>query len=156
MQRMREIYEKQGYSKEWIALRERSVGVRNSLTGEWKDRGADQNSYGLLTALIAKGTFGVAPNQHKTIKKLKQQNLRDHMSDIELILTMLGEATATKIHQDKNSMGLEQLSSDSQEAGRIAGNTREAIEKSTGKPVVTDTNYLGLAGDGSHDPKKLK
>ena len=144
MERMREIYEQKGYPKDWIALRERSIAVRNSLTDEWKERGADKKDYSILTAIIGKETFNLTPSEHKGVKSLKRENLRDHMSDLELILTMLGEATATKIHKDKDSEGTYKLKNDAKIAGNIAGNTRREIEENTGKKVVTSDNYLEI------------
>ncbi|MCK5176586.1 MAG: phage antirepressor protein [Candidatus Aenigmarchaeota archaeon] len=144
MQRMREIYEQKGYPQDWIALRERSIAVRNTLTDEWKDRGADNKDYPLLTSIIGKETFGITPKKHKEKKGLNKEPLRDHMSDLELILTMLGEATSTKLHNDRESEGLSKLKTDASDAGKIAGNTRKEIETTSGKKVVTSKNYLGL------------
>jgi len=144
MKRMHFIYEKKGYPKDWIALRERSIAVRNTLTDEWKERGADRKDYSVLTAVLGKETFDLTQKQHKKVKNLKKENLRDHMSDLELILTMLGEATSTKLHQDKESHGANKLKNDTKVAGKIAGNTRKEIEKQTGKKVVTSDNYLDL------------
>jgi len=153
MERMRELYEQKGYPPEWIALRERSIAVRNTLTDEWKDRGAENKDYPVLTNIISKGTFEVSPAEHKQIKGLKKENLRDHMTDIELILNMLGEATATKLHQDRESLGVNELKTDAKDAGRIAVNTRKEIEASSGKKVVSSENYLGLTGKKT---KKIK
>ena len=108
-------------------------------------RGAKEDTeYSILTAEISKATFGMTPSQYKKFKGLKRENLRDHMEDLELILTMLGEATTTKITRDKNSKGFVPLKQDAKEGGEVAGSTRKDIEKRTGKPVSLRTNFLKL------------
>jgi len=143
MKRMKLLYELKGYPKNWIEKRVRGVAVRNELTDEWKQRGAEGNRYyAILTNEIMQGTFNLTVEQYKELKKLDRENLRDHMTDIELILTMLGEATTTKLHRDRNSTGLPKLSRDAKDGGAVAGRTRKDIEKQSGKKVVSQGNYL--------------
>lgn len=147
MERMQALYEKKGYSKEWIDKRMRGIAVRQDLTDEWQNRGAKTSlEYTILTNEIMQGAFGLKVDEYKQVKGLARENLRDHMTDIELILTMLGEATTTKLHRDRDSQGLEPLKKDAQEGGAVAGSTRLDIEKRSGKPVVTSDNFKGLVG----------
>lgn len=149
MERMQALYEKKGYPKEWIDKRMRGIAVRQDLTDEWKNRGAKTSlEYAILTNEIMQGAFDLKVEDYKQVKGLERENLRDHMTDIELILTMLGEATTTKLHRDRDSKGLEPLKKDAQEGGAVAGSTRRDIEKRSGKPVVTGENFKGLAGKG--------
>ena len=142
-ERARALYKAKGYSDEWIDKRLQSVDIRNKLTEEWKERGVKEGlEYAILTSEISQGTFGVKPSEHKQIKGLKRENLRDHMTDLELILTMLGEATTTEIAQKDDAQGFNQNQVAAQKGGRVAGNTRREIEDLTGKPVVSDKNYL--------------
>jgi len=143
MKRMKAVYEIKGYPKSWIEKRVRGIAVRNELTDEWKDRGAKlEKEYAILTNDIMKGAFNLTVNQYKKYKKLKRQNLRDHMTDIELILTMLGEATSINLHRVRNSKGVPKLSKDAKDAGNIAGRTRKDIERESGKKVITDKNIF--------------
>jgi hypothetical protein len=147
MERMQALYEKKGYPKEWIDKRMRGIAVRQDLTDEWKKRGAKTSlEYAILTNEIMQGAFDLKVDEYKQVKGLARENLRDHMTDIELILTMLGEATTTKLHRDRNSQGLEPLKNDAQEGGAVAGSTRRDIEKRSGKPVITGENFKGLTG----------
>ena len=149
MERMQALYEKKGYPKEWIDKRMRGIAVRQDLTGEWGNRGARTNvEYAILTNEIMQGAFDLKVDEYKQVKGLARENLRDHMTDIELILTMLGEATTTKLHRDRDSRGLELLKKDAQEGGAVAGSTRKDIEKRSGKPVVTSGNFKRLTGKG--------
>ncbi len=149
MERMQALYEKKGYPKEWIDKRMRGIAVRQDLTDEWKNRGARTSlEYALLTNEIMQGAFDLKVDEYKQVKGLARENLRDHMTDIELILTMLGEATTTKLHRDRNSQGLEPLKQDAQEGGAVAGSTRRDIEKRSGKPVVTGENFKELTVKG--------
>ena len=141
--RARVLYKAKGYSNSWIEKRMRGIEVRETLTDEWDKRGAKvDREYTILTAEISKATFGMTPSQYKKFKGLKWENLRDHMEDLELILTMLGEATTTKITRDKNSKGFIPLKQDAKEGGEVAGSARKDIEKRTRKPVSTRTNFL--------------
>lgn len=136
MERMQALYEKKGYPKEWIDKRMRGIAVRQDLTDEWKNRGAKTSlEYAILTNEIMQGAFGLKVDEYKQVKGLARENLRDHMTDIELILTMLGEATTTKLHRDRDSQGIEPLKNDAQEGGEVAGSTRRDIEKRSGRPV---------------------
>ncbi len=149
MERMKELYEKKGYPKEWIDKRMRGIAVRQDLTDEWQNRGARTSlEYAILTNEIMQGAFDLKVEEHKQVKGLERENLRDHMNDIELILTMLAEATTTKLHRDRDSKGFEPLKQDAQEGGAVAGSTRRDIEKRSGKPVVTGDNFKGLTEKG--------
>ena len=139
------IYKAKGYSESWIAKRMRGIEVRETLTNEWKKRGAKEDiEYSILTAEISKATFGMTPSEYKKFKGLKRENLRDHMDDLELILTMLGEATTTKITKDRNSKGFIPLKKDAKDGGNVAGRTKKDIESQTGKSVSTRDNFLKL------------
>ena len=141
--RTRAIYKAKGYSDAWIEKRMRGIAIREELTDEWQKRGAkEQREYEILTAEIAKATFGMTPSQYKKFKGLKRENLRDHMEDLELILTMLGEATTTKITKDRDSKGFVPLKQNAKEGGEVAGSARKDIEKRTGKRISTRTNFL--------------
>jgi DNA-damage-inducible protein D len=143
MQRMKEIYQKKGYPKDWIDKRIRGIAVRKSLTDEWNNRGAQTDlEYAILTNEIMKGAFEKTVEEYKRFKNLDRENLRDHMNDIELILTMLGEATTTKLHQDRNSIGFKLLHYDAKDGGAVAGRTRKDIEDQTKKKVISSENYL--------------
>lgn len=145
MQRMRDIYKSKGYSDEWIEKRTRGIAIRDELTKEWDQRGAKtQKEYAILTSEISKATFGLTPSQYKKFKGLKTQNLRDHMDDIELILTMLGEATTTRFTRDRDSQKFPELKRDTKDGGNVAGSTRKDIETRLGKSVVSKDNYLQI------------
>ena len=104
--RMKDIYKAKGYSDDWIEKRVRGIAVRDELTDEWKKRGLlEEIEYGILTAEISKATFGMTPSEYKVFKGLEKENLRDHMNDLELIFTMLGEASTTRIAKDKDAQG---------------------------------------------------
>ncbi len=142
-QRTRELYKAKGYPDDWIEKRMRSIAIREELTEEWKNRGVkEQIEYSILTAEISKATFGLTPTQYKKIKGLKSQNLRDHMTDLELIFSMLGEASTTAIVQAKNPKGFKENKKAARQGGDVAGNARRQLEGRTGKRVVTSKNYL--------------
>lgn len=152
MHRMKEIYQKKGYPKDWIDKRMRGIAIRKSLTDEWNNRGAQTDlEYAILTNEIMKGTFEKTVEEYKRFKNLDRENLRDHMNDIELILTMLGEATTTKLHQDRNSIGFKLLHNDAKDGGAVAGRTRKDIEDQTKKKVISYENYLDKT-----DRKRIK
>lgn len=154
MARMQELYEKKGYPKEWIDKRLRGIAVRQDLTDEWKGRGARTTSeYAILTNEIMQETFGLKVEEYKQVKDLERENLRDHMTDIELILTMLAEATTTQIHRERDSKGMVPLKTDARDGGAVAGRTRKDIEAQTGKPVISGENFKKLS---SRKPKTLK
>lgn len=144
---MRELYRAKGYSDEWIARRERGIAVRDTLTDEWKKRGIKEGKeYAILTAEISKATFGITPSQHKKIKSLDHpsENLRDHMTDLELLFTALGEASTTEIAKTHDVYGMTQNVSAAQAGGKIAGDARAALEAKTGRNVVSPSNYKDL------------
>jgi hypothetical protein len=147
--RARELYQAKGYPKDWIEKRLRSIAVRGELTDEWKMRGVEEGKeYAILTAEIARATFGVTPGAHRRLKSLDKvktgNNLRDHMTDLELIFTMLGEASTTEIARRKDAQGFDENRSAAKEGGSVAGNARKDLETRSGKPVVSRANYLVL------------
>ena len=146
MGRMQDLYEKKGYPKEWIDKRLRGIAVRQDLTDEWKERGAaSSKEFAILTNEIMQGAFELKVDEYKQVKSLARENLRDHMTDIELILTMLAEATTTKLHRDRDSQGMEPLKKDAKDGGAVAGRTRKDIEHQTGKPVISAENFKQLS-----------
>ncbi len=154
MERMKSLYEKKGYPKDWIDKRMRGIAVRQDLTDEWQNRGARTSlEYAILTNEIMQGAFDLKVEDYKQVKGLERENLRDHMTDIELILTMLAEATTTKLHRDRDSQGFEPLKKDAQEGGAVAGSTRKDIERRSGKPVVTGENFKVLTGKERKKPE---
>lgn len=141
--RTRAIYKAKGYSNAWIEKRMRGIEVRETLTDEWKKRDVKEGQeYAILTAEISKATFGMIPSEYKKFKKLKRENLRDHMNDLELIFTMLGETSTTEIAQNKNAKGLSENKTAAKEGGNIAGEARKKLELKSGKKVSTSKNYL--------------
>ena len=150
MGRMQDLYEKKGYPKEWIDKRLRGIAVRQDLTDEWKERGAATRSeFAILTNEIMQDTFDLKVDEYKQVKSLARENLRDHMTDIELILTMLAEATTTKLHRDRDTQGMDPLKKDAKDGGAVAGRTRKDIEQQTGKPVISAANFKQLSGGRS-------
>jgi len=142
--RMREIYKQKGYSDGWIEKRMRGIAVRDELTEEWKKRGVKrQTEYSILTAEISKATFGMTPSEYKEFKELDKpnENLRDHMTDLELIFTMLGEASTTEIARKKDALGFPDNKKAAVEGGGVAGNARRDLEKKSGTKVSTKENY---------------
>lgn len=140
IERAKQTYLRKGYDEEWTNTRIKSIGARTELTNEWKNRGATEKDYAILTDDISKGTFGVTTRQHKEIKNIDKQNLRDNMSAMELALMTLAEVTTTELHKTNDSNGLGELEVDAKTGGKIAGNTRKNIEKKLGRPVVTSEN----------------
>ncbi|MBR9675877.1 phage antirepressor protein [Candidatus Woesearchaeota archaeon] len=154
--RAKEYYELKGYPKDWIDKRLRGIAVRQSLTEEWNKRGVEEErDYAILTNEISKATFGVDIKDHKKIKSLnpkyQNQNLRDHMTDLELIFNMLGEASTTEIAKKRDVQGFKENKHAAKEGGKIAGNARMNLEHKTGEKVVSKNNYLKL-----EKKKKLK
>jgi DNA-damage-inducible protein D len=142
-QRMRELYKAKGYSDAWIEKRIRGIAIRDELTDEWKNRGVKEGrEYSILTAEISKATFGVTPSEYKELKGLQRENLRDHMTDLELIFTMLGEASTKEIAQNTEAQGFNKNQIAAKEGGKIAGDARKQLEIKSGKKVVTGENYL--------------
>ncbi|MDO8281645.1 MAG: Bro-N domain-containing protein [Thermodesulfovibrionia bacterium] len=148
--RTRELYKAKGYSDEWIEKRMRGIAIREELTDEWKKREVkEKREYEILTAEIAKAAFGVTPGQHKKLKGLKRENLRDHMNDLELIFSMLGEAATTEITRVDDAKGFHESKHSARKGGEVAGMARKDLEKKTGKRVVSKENYL-------ETPEKVK
>jgi hypothetical protein len=150
--RMKELYEQKGYPKDWIDKRLRGIAIRQNLTDEWKVRGiASEQDFSILTAEISKATFGITPSEYKELKGLskKNQNLRDHMSDLELIFTMLGEKVTTEISKKEQPDTFEKNKKVAKRGGGVAGTARKKTEKELGRSIITNRNYLP-------DVKKIK
>ena len=143
IKRTRAIYKAKGYSDAWIEKRMRGIEVRETLTDEWKKRKVKEGQeYAILTAEISKATFGMTPSEYQKFKGLKRENLRDHMNDLELIFTMLGEASTTEIARNKNVQGFNKNKKVAQEGGSVAGKARKDLEEKSNKKVSTNKNYL--------------
>ncbi|OGC47786.1 phage antirepressor protein [candidate division WWE3 bacterium RIFCSPHIGHO2_01_FULL_35_17] len=141
--RTRALYKAKGYSDNWIEKRMRGIQVREQLTSEWKNRNVGgEREYAILTAEISQATFGMTPSQYKKFKSLKRENLRDHMNDLELIFSMLGEASTTEIAKNKDTKGFIENKTVAKKGGTIAGEARQKLEKESGKKVSTKQNYL--------------
>jgi DNA-damage-inducible protein D len=135
--RMKALYRAKGYDDAWIERRVRGIAIRNELTDEWDKRGVTgERDYAILTSEISKATFGVTPSEYKKLKGLERQNLRDHMSDLELLFTQLGEASTTEIARTDAA----------RRGGAVAGTARKQLESETGRPVVTPKNHLPSRG----------
>lgn len=146
-QRIREIYIAKGYSDEWIEKRMRGIAVRDELTSEWKKQGVKEGTeFSILTAEISRATFGIVPSDYKKLKGLTKpsDNLRDHMTDLELIFTMLGEASTTEIAKNKNAQGFLENKKVATDGGKVAGKAREDLERKSGKKVVSRENFKQL------------
>ncbi len=144
--RTRALYKAKGYPDSWIEKRMRGIEIRETLTDEWKKRNVGgEKEYAILTAEISKATFGMTPSKYKKFKNVKRQNLRDHMSDLELLFSMLGEASTTEIAKNKNAIGFPQNKKAAKEGGSVAGNARRDLEKKSGTKVSTKKNYLSLS-----------
>ncbi|HRZ41863.1 MAG TPA: Bro-N domain-containing protein [Bacteroidales bacterium] len=142
-QRTRALYKAKGYPDDWIEKRMRSIAIREELTDEWKQKGIlERREYAILTAEISKATFGLTPTEYKAVKGLKSQNLRDHMTDLELIFSMLGEASTKEIVVNTNPEGFNQNRKAARAGGKIAGDARKQLEIKSGKKVVSSKNYL--------------
>ena len=149
-ERMKRLYELKGYSKDWIEKRLRGIAIRQELTDEWKNRGVKEEvEFAILTNEISKATFGKTVEEYKKLKKLKRENLRDHMDDLELIFTMLGEASTTRIAKSKDVEGLEENKTVARQGGEVAGNARKELESKTGESIITNENFLDI-------PEKIK
>lgn len=142
-QRAREIYKAKGYDDAWIEKRMRGIQIREELTDEWKNRDVGgEVEYAILTAEISKATFGLTPSEYKNLKGLKRENLRDHMTGLELIFTMLGEASTTEIAREEDAQGFKENHSAARSGGEVAGNARKDLEKRTGKKITSKKNWL--------------
>lgn len=151
MKRTRAIYKAKGYSDDWIEKRMRSIAIRDELTDEWKSRGLkEQKEYAILTAEISKAAFGMTPNEYKKYKNLHRENLRDHMTDLELIFSMLGEASTTMITRSKDAQGFNQNKTAAKEGGAVAGHARKELENKSGQKVTSRTNYLKQINNGKN------
>jgi hypothetical protein len=141
--RTKAIYRAKGYSDAWIEKRMRGIAVRDELTDEWQKRGVKgEPEYAILTSEISKAAFGLTPSEYKDLKGLERQNLRDHMTDLELIFSMLGEAATTEIARKKDAQGFGENKTAARKGGKIAGDARKKLEKETGDRVVSPENYL--------------
>jgi len=141
--RTKALYRAKGYSEAWIEKRMRGIAVRAELTDEWQNRGVNgEPEYAILTAEISKAAFGLTPSEYKELKGLERENLRDHMNDLELIFSMLGEAATTEIARRQDARGFGENKTAARKGGRIAGEAREKLEVETGNKVVTPENYL--------------
>lgn len=144
-ERMKSLYEQKGYPKDWIDKRLRGIAIRQNLTDEWKKRGiTEEREYAILTAEISRATFGMTPSEYKDFKGLtgKNQNLRDHMDDLELIFTMLGERVTTEISQKEEPETFMASKKIAKRGGKVAGVARKETEKELGRSVVSSQNYL--------------
>ena len=143
--RMKELYEQKGYPKDWIDKRLRGIAIRQNLTDEWKERGiTEDRDYAILTAEISKATFGMTPSAYKAYKGLESpnQNLRDHMTDLELIFTMLGERVTTELSKQEKPDTMPKHKSVARRGGKVAGNARKETEKELGRSIISSENYL--------------
>ena len=150
-ERMKAVYEAKGYPKDWIDKRLRGIAIRQNLTDEWKERGIrEERDFAILTAEIARATFGVTPSEHRAIKGLtkKGQNLRDHMTDLELIFTMLGERVTTEISQQEKPDTFAESIRVARRGGNVAGVARKETERELGHSVVSGQNFLDKNPDG--------
>ncbi len=147
-ERQAELYRAKGYPEEWVQRRIQSIETRKALTDEWKNRGVKEGQeYSILTAEIAKATFGVTPSEHSKIKGLERQNLRDHMTPLELIFTALSEEVTRTIAINENALGFNENREAAQKGGVAAGNARLQVEKVKGVKVVSSDNFLNLIGN---------
>ena len=152
--RTKALYKAKGYSENWIEKRMRGIAIREELTdsprwmftiprGKWKERKIkEQREYAILTAEISKAAFGMTPSEYKEYKKLKRENLRDHMTDLELIFSMLGEASTTEITRSRDSQGFDENLESAKDGGKIAGDARKKLEKKSGRKITSKQNYL--------------
>lgn len=155
--RTRALYRAKGYSDAWIERRMRSIAIRDELTDEWKKRGVkEQREYSILTAEISKAAFGLTPSEYAEHKGLKRQNLRDHMTDLELIFSMLGEAATTEITRTKDAQGFPASKAAANAGGAVAGNARRELEKKSGRKVVSRENYLDAPESAKRLPRQQK
>jgi len=151
--RMKELYRAKGYTDDWIEKRVRGIAIRDELTDEWGNRGIKhEKEFSILTAEISKAAFGLTPSEYKKHKGLKNENLRDHMNDLELIFSMLGEASTIKITKKKDAQGFSENKNAAKQGGAVAGVARKELEERIGEKVVSQENYLEI----SEKKKQLK
>ncbi len=149
-ERQAELYRAKGYSEEWVRRRMQTIETRQELTDEWKLRNVKENQeYAILTATIAKGTFGLTPSEHSKLKGLERQNLRDHMTPLELIFTALSEEITKRVTIQTDAQGFNENYEAAQRGGRVAGDAMKKVEKDIGEQVVSSENFLGLKGSES-------
>lgn len=154
---MKVLYEQKGYSKDCIDKRIRGMAIRQNLTDEGKERGIEEErDYAILMAEISKATFGLTPSEYKKLKGLekKNQNLRDHMTDLELVFTMLGEKVTTEISKNEKPDIYEDNRKVAKRGGKVAGNARKETEKELGRSVVTSQIFLENAGGAPEEPEE--
>jgi prophage antirepressor-like protein len=153
-ERMKELYEQKGYPKDWIDKRLRGVAIRQNLTDEWKERGlTSETDYAILTAEISKATFGMTPSEYRKYKNIPSKsklNLRDNMTDLELIFTMLGEKVTTEISQQEKPETFGKSKDVAKRGGKVAGVARKETEKELGRSVISKKNFLNY-----NEPKKI-
>lgn len=155
-ERARQYYRDLGYDEAWIDTRLKSIDTRGRLTDEWKDRGVKEGlEFSILTAEIAKATFGLAPSEHKKVKGLKHENLRDHMNPLELIFTMLGEETTRQEAVDRDALGFEENKEAAIDGGTAAGAALTTYEEKTGKRVVSARNFKAQIAEAKQKQKLL-
>ena len=143
IERLKELYRAKGYSDEWIESRMKSIDVRKQLTNEWQQRGVKEGlEYAILTAEISKATFGMTPTEYQTFKGLERHNLRDHMTNLELIFTMLGEESTRMTAVEEDAQGFVENQEAAQKGGRITGNALKLYEKQSGRKISTKDNFL--------------
>ena len=153
--RIRETYKAKGYSDEWIETRLKSIDIRRQLTDEWKVRGVQENvEYSILTAEISKATFGLSPSEYKNLKGIEREPLRDHMTNLELIFTMLGEEATRQIAVDRDAKGFPENHEAAQLGGKSAGSARKNFEKTSGKKVISAQNFKHLKENDSREELK--
>ena len=151
--RTRALYKAKGYSNAWIEKRMRGIEIRETLADEWRNRKIkERQEYAILTAEISKAAFGMTPSEYKKFKKLRRENLRDHMDDLELIFSMLGEAATTEITKTKDAQGFDQNKQTAGAGGSVAGKARRDLESKTGRRISTKENYPQT----SESQKRLK
>ncbi|MDN3506964.1 MAG: Bro-N domain-containing protein [Simkaniaceae bacterium] len=154
--RTRALYKAKGYPDDWIEKRMRGIAIREQLTNEWEQRGIkEQREYSILTAEISEATFGMKPSEHKQIKSLQKENLRDHMTDLELVFSMLGEVSTTEIAVQSDAQGFDENKEAAKAGGGIAGNARRELEEKTGQKVVSSSNFLNSTIAEEEDPELL-
>jgi len=137
--RTRALYKAKGYSDDWIEKRMRGIAIREELTDEWDQRGVrEDREYAILTAEISKATFGLTPSEYKKLKELKRENLRDHMTDLELIFSMLGEAATTEITRTRDSQGFDKCKEAAKDGGDVAGKARRDLKAEAGRKSESD------------------
>jgi len=155
--RVKKYYELKGYPKDWIEKRLRGIAIRQELTDEWKNRGIEKDKdFAILTNEISKATFGKTVEEYKQFKNLEKENLRDHMTDWELIFTMFGEKATTDITISRDALGFEQNKSAAQRGGQIANNARKELESETGKPIISESNFLNISKNKNKELKEKR